>query len=73
MSIYESTALGQFLSHWPDNLSYEQVLDVILEGDCNDNDIDIYDYYYGVDEAWLCEQIENLRATLERNFLPRGA
>jgi len=54
MTKSETFALGEWLSEWPDNWSYRQVIDWLLDND---------DYHYSEDEddqrVWVWEPMED--------------
>lgn len=81
MNAYESTALGTFLSCWYEDGTYKQNIDALNHDDCEKDDcvlcealgyIGEWEPFEGFDYAWLAEQIENTRESLERTFIPRN-
>jgi hypothetical protein len=58
MTKSEAFALGEWLSEWPENWSYRQVIDWLLNND---------DYHYSEDEddqrVWVWEPMEDFSGT----------
>lgn len=59
---YDNVALGQYLSDYPDDKTYEEVLDLIL---AEDESISIWEPFENYDPEWIVENIESLKQTLE--------
>ena len=81
MNLYEEFAIGQFLSEWPENMSYQEMMNTLMRHDNEEHDCSqpcvIDDFgarepfiYYAWE--WLANQIELTRQSLERLFIARS-
>ena len=70
MNLFETTALGNFLSYWPDdeNLTFEEVLN-LLEDD--DERIGIWEPFENHPIYEVVKLIENMHDDLKRNFIEK--
>lgn len=69
LTAYEAFAISEHLSSWPEDMSYEDILNELGKGENEDivvcNDFE----YLMVDD--LADRIEHFRSLLESNFVPR--
>lgn len=69
MNPYEIFALGWFLSDYPEDKSFEEILDMIAE---ETDDISPIEYYQDFWGSHLADMIRDLSIALERDFLYMG-
>lgn len=65
MNKYESKALGEHLTEWPDNMSYSEVLEGLRQ---ENEDIIIWQPLEDLPIKDLIESIESSKWLLERDF-----
>ena len=68
MNIYQQTALQEYLTDFPCDVTYEQILVWLEKGDDRVIVWEPFERYRGV---VIARYIENLKDTLERNFIPK--
>lgn len=68
MNTYQRTALNAFLSNYPDDCNYHDVLNLLDE---DSEEVLIWEPLQSYDGKYISEQIECLKDTLEHNFIER--
>lgn len=68
MDMYEQCALQEYLTEFPWDCSYEQIL-IMVERD--DDRVIVWEPFAHYRGEQVVKFIDNFRDTLERNFIPR--
>lgn len=68
MNMYEQCALQEYLTDFPWDCSYEQIL---LMVEREDDRVIVWEPFTHFRGERVIELIDNLKDTLERNFIPR--
>ena len=68
MNVYERFALGSHLCEIPENKTYDEVLDMLLNRDA---EVLIWQPFERYELEDLAEQIEDMRDALLNTFIPR--
>ena len=69
MNQYESFALNEHLSDWPENLTYPEVLAALTEDE--NYDVVVAEDFEHLWKTDLADRIEHFKALLEQYFIPR--
>jgi len=68
VTVYENFALASFLTAWPEDTSYEEVL-MMIEN--NSPDVDIWEPFENHAREFVIEQIRNMKEALEFKFVEK--
>jgi hypothetical protein len=66
---YESFALTEYLSYFPEDKPYKVIIKMLIDGDL---EVMPWELFEGVDRKGIASIIESLRQGLEDAFVPRG-
>jgi hypothetical protein len=72
MNAYEFVALNEYLSAYPDDRTFDEVMGM-LTGDVIDetDEVIVWEVFEHMPREAVAEYIDNLKDTLERNFIPK--
>lgn len=65
MFITEALAAGQYLSDYPENVSYAELCELILQ---QSDDVTVWEPFEDYPPEWVVEHMNNLQETLEDAF-----
>ena len=68
MNAYEYVALNEYLSGYPNDKTYDEVMGLLLN---EDEDVMVWQAFERDTPDFVYDCIENLKDTLEKNFIPR--
>lgn len=68
MNIYERFALGEYFYAFPNDKTYDEVLDMFNEGS---DEVIVWEVFEGIRHEALVEFVDALRAGLMVTFIPR--
>ena len=68
MNAYEFVALNEYLSGYPNDKTYDEVLGMLLN---EDDEVMIWQAFERDGPDFVYDLIETLKYTLEKNFIPR--
>lgn len=67
----ERCSLSCFLSDYPSDMSYEDILDLLSKGETEDengNEINIWEPFENMDPSYVAEQIDNHKEAIEAEY-----
>jgi hypothetical protein len=68
MNAYESIALGEYLSGYPEDKTYDEVMGLLLN---EHEDVYVWQPFARESPDAVYDLIEGLKELLEKNFIPR--
>ena len=68
MTVYETFALNEYLSSYPNDKSFDQILELIER---DDNDVLVWEVYQNSDRYSIVTLIMDLHFNLEQTFIVR--
>jgi len=68
LNVYERLALGEYLSGYPEDKSYDEVMGMLLN---EHEDVYVWQPFERDSHDYVYDCIENLKELLEKNFIPR--
>lgn len=70
MNDYQYTACNEYLSWFPNNVSFERVIEMVMEG--NDDEVAVWEAFEGIERKRVAAFILGLAENLEEGFIPRN-
>ena len=70
MNVYERFAVGQFLSYYPEDVSLDELFDLMRE---YNEDVIAWDPFFDSDPEELIDAISNMIDALQDTFVPKEA
>ena len=68
MNVYEQFAVNQFLSYYPENTSFEEIIEMMRD---YNEDVIVWEPFFDADPEDVILSIENMVEDLEKTFIPR--
>lgn len=70
MNTFEYVAAGTFLSYWPEEIEFQELLSRLKEEEFGEDEdsIDSVDWLHGYPGEFLAEKINDLKEYLKRHF-----
>lgn len=68
MNAYERVACMEYLSAFPDDKTFDEIMDMILD---DDYDVIVWEAFARVPLKDVVQYIKNMKDVLEENFIPR--
>jgi hypothetical protein len=68
MNAYESVALNEYLSGYPNDKTYDEVMGLLLN---EDDEVMVWTAFERDTPDFVYDCIETLKEVLEKNFIPR--
>lgn len=68
LDAYEVHALGLYLSYWPTDKTFEEILNLIGE---DNEELAVWEPFEGHDSDFVTEQIENTLISLKEHFIAK--
>lgn len=68
MNLYEIVALGEYFYAFPNDKTYEEVLEMFNDGN---DEVIVWQAFEHMPREVICDSSENLKEVLEKLFVPR--
>ncbi len=75
---YEEFALGQFLSGWNGNATYQEIINYLNSPESYSDEeydrleISVWEPFVDYEYEWVANEIESIKTSVERRFIVRG-
>lgn len=71
MDIYEEFSLGMYLSDWPENVSFDEIITAMRNEDSMDGEIGAWEPFEFHELSWLAEHIVSHHDSLKCSFISK--
>ncbi len=71
MDNYENFALGCFLCEWPEDKTFDEIIDMMENDNDEENGISVWEPFEYHEQEWVAGQIISMEKSVRERFVPR--
>jgi len=68
MDVFEKFAVNQFLSYYPENASFDEIIEMMCD---YNEDVTVWDPFFDAEPEDVILSIENMVEDLKKTFIPK--
>ena len=68
LNVYEKFAVNQFLSYYPENASFDEIIEMMRD---YNEDVTVWDPFFDAEPEEIVEAITNMIDALQDTFVPK--
>jgi len=68
LNVYEEFAVNQFLSYYPEDASFDEIIEMMRD---YNEDVTVWDPFFGAEPEDVILSIENMVEDLKKTFIPK--